>query len=91
MIIPIDIPDDSPELEELQFVVDGINAERAKNEAANGRPAPVPMTIAEYVLPIVLGHFKQRVQQHYLRYAKSKSNTDLQNALGKLDKIRNQK
>ena len=88
MIIEINIPDGSPELEELQHVVATINTNNSQDAAAAGHSAPTPMTIQEYVVPIVLAHFKKRVQNIYLQHAKTKSTADLAKAFGNLSTVR---
>lgn len=88
MIIEVDIPDGSPELEELQFVVAGINAERKTDAAEAGLRPPIDMTVEEYVVPIVLGHFKKRVTEQYVRHARTRTTEQLKDAFGSLDNVR---
>ena len=91
MIIPVDIPDGSPELDELQFVVDGINAERKVDAQAGGHPVPQLMTEAEYLVPIVLAYFRKRVTDHYIGFARTKTPEQLADVLGPLNTIRGKK
>lgn len=91
MIIPLNIPDDSPELEELQFLVDGINAERKANAKAEGHPVPQLITKDEYIIPIVLAHFRKRVTDHYIGFARTQTPEQLADVLGPLNSIRGKK
>ena len=91
MMIQINVPDGSPELEELQYVVATINSTNARDAAAEGHPAPTPITIQEYVTPIVMGHFKKRVQQVYIEHARSQPTAKLKEAFGDLDTLRKSK
>ena len=91
MIIQIDVPDGSPELEELQHVVAEINAINKRDAESAGREVPAEMTVQEYVVPIVLGHFRKRVQNIYLQHAKTKTTAELKGAFGTLSNVRGKK
>lgn len=79
MVFSIDIPDGSPELEELIFVVDKVNRERGARDLT---------TLTQYVQNIVLGYFTNRVLNEYSGFAKKQSLRKLENAFGKLKDIR---
>jgi len=78
MIIEVDIPDGSNELEELQAVVAKANLEHPKN----------PITEAQYVNNIVTGYFRNRVKNEYLGYAKNQDTAVLKEKFGSLSSIR---
>ena len=91
MIIQIDIPDDSPELEELQYVVDQINTTRLADAQAQGHTPPPPLTVQDYVQPIVMAYFTKRVQNLYVAHARIQSADTLKEAFGPLSHIRGKK
>ena len=83
MIIEIEILDGSPELEELEFVVNQVNERQSLDAESLGAPVPELITLESYVTPIVLRYFKKRVQDHYLQRARTTSNSELQDKFGK--------
>jgi len=78
MIIEVDIPDGSNELEELQAVVAKANLEHPKN----------PITEAQYVNNIVIGYFQNRVKNEYIGFAKNQNIITLKEKFGTLSNIR---
>ena len=78
MIIEIVLPDDSLELEELNFLVNKINVENPGN----------PITSSQYVQNIVSGYFHNRVFNEYIGCAKKRTVNELKNVFGKLSDIR---
>lgn len=78
MIFQIEILDDSPELEELDFVIAKINKENPKTL----------ITPEQYLQNIVIGHFQQRVKQLYIGHAEKQSVGILKESFGSLLDIR---
>lgn len=78
MIIEVNIPDGSDELNELRFIVAKINVENPEN----------PITEEQYVSNIVLGYFTNRVKNEYVGYATKQNITVLKEKFGKLSDIR---
>jgi hypothetical protein len=78
MDFQITIPDNSPELEELNYVIAQINKEN-----------PVtPITALQYLQNIVMGYFTQRVKSLYQGFASKQDITKLKDVFGTLDKVR---
>ena len=78
MIIQVNLPDDSLELDELNFIVNKINVENPGN----------PITPSQYVQNIVSGYFRNRVLNEYVGYAKKQTPDELKIKFGKLSDIR---
>jgi len=78
MIIKVDIPEGSDELDELQAVVAKTNLENPEN----------PITEAQYVNNIIIGYFQNRVKNEYLGYAKNQDTAVLKEKFGNLSSIR---
>ena len=78
MIIQVNLPDDSLELDELNFIVNKINVENPDNS----------ITVSQYVQNIVSGYFRNRVLNEYVGYAKKQTPDELKIKFGKLSDIR---
>ena len=88
MIIQIDIPDDSPELEELQYVVAQINVERRKDAQNAGHGPPSLMTVQEYLTRLALAPLRERARKVYERHVRKMSDSELKNKLGPIKDLR---
>ena len=78
MVIEVNLPDGSPELEELNFIIGKI---KQQNPAST-------ITATQYVQNIVSGYFQNRVLNEYAGYAKKQTLSKLKTAFGKLSDIR---
>ena len=88
MIIEIDIPDGSPELEELQYIVAQINAEREKNARIARHGSPSLMTVQEYLTRLALAPLRARTRKVYEQHVRKMSDTELKNKLGPIKNLR---
>jgi len=78
MMIEVDIPDGSDELEELKSIIAQMNAEHPENL----------ITEAQYVNNIIIGYFQNRVRNEYIGHAKKQDIIVLKKAFGDLISIR---
>ena len=81
MIFQITIADDSPELEELNFIIEEINREQPTK----------PITAGQYVQNIVSGYFQNRVLNIYKGHAGKQTVAELKSVFGKLKDVRGDK
>ena len=78
MNFQVSIPDGSPELEELEYIIANINRE---NPSA-------PITSAQYLQNIIMGYFSNRVINTYTQHARGKSAAELKEVFGELRIVR---
>lgn len=78
MIFQITIADDSPELEELNYVVAQTNKEQ---------PTQL-ITLGQYIQNIVSGYFQNRVLNIYKGHVGKLTATQLKEAFGSLNDVR---